>query len=95
VQPVGKLDQQHSHVVGDRQQQFAQVLGLLGLAGDDIELLQLGEAFDQMADLGAENLVDLGAGRLGVLDRVVQQGCDVRRVVELQVGEDRCDFERM
>ena len=31
VQPVGELDEQHAHIVGDRQQQLAQVLGLLGL----------------------------------------------------------------
>ncbi len=39
VQPVGELDQQHAHVGGDRQQQLAQVLGLLRLAGDEVELL--------------------------------------------------------
>ena len=53
VQPVGELDQQHAHVVGDRQQQLAQVLGLLRLLGDEVELLQLGQAVDQRADLAA------------------------------------------
>ena len=73
VQPVGELDQQHAHVVGDRQQELAQVLRLLGLARDEVEPLQLGEALDQLADVLAEQLVDLGAGGLGVLDGVVQQ----------------------
>ncbi|MCY1236866.1 hypothetical protein D9M72_495390 [compost metagenome] len=41
VQAIGKLDQEDAHVVGDRQQQFAQVLSLLGLLGDEIELLDL------------------------------------------------------
>jgi hypothetical protein len=50
---------------------------------------------DQRADFGAEQLVDLSERRLGVLDRVVQHGCDDGGVVELQVGEDRRDFERM
>ena len=40
-------------------------------------------------------LVDLGAGGLGVLDGVVQQRRDDGGVVELEVGEDRRDFERM
>ena len=95
VQPVGELDQQHAHVVGDGEQELAQVLGLLGLARDEVELLQLGQALDQMADVGAEDLVDLGARRRRVLDRVVQQRRRDGGVVELEVGQDRRDFERM
>ena len=95
VQAIGELDQQHADIVGDRQQQLAQVLGLLGLARDQFQPLQLGQALDQRADLVAENLVDLGAGRLGILDRVVQQRGDDGGVVELEVGQDRRDFERM
>ena len=41
VQPVGELDQQHAHVVGDGEQELAQVLGLLGLARDEIERFSL------------------------------------------------------
>ena len=74
------------------QQQLAQVLGLLGLARDQLQPLQLGEPFDQRADLVAEHIVDLGARRLGILDRVVQQRGDNRGVIELEVGEDRGDF---
>ena len=51
VQAVGELDQQHPHVVGDRQQELAQVLRLLGLLGDQVELLELGQALDQRADV--------------------------------------------
>ena len=29
VEPVGQLDEQDTHVVGDREQQFSEVLGLL------------------------------------------------------------------
>ncbi len=47
------------------------------------------------ADLVAEQAVDLGAGGVGILDRVVQQRRRDGGVVELQVGEDRGDFERM
>ena len=95
MQPVGELDQQHAHVVGDRQQELAQVFRLLGFLGDEVELLQLGQALDQRADIVAEQLVDLGAGRLGVLDGVVQQRGGDGRVVELEIGQDRRDFERM
>ena len=95
VQPVGELDQQHAHVVGDGEQELAQIFGLLRLLGDEIELLQLGQAFDQNADVVAEQAVDLGAGRVGVLDRVVQQRRGDGRVVELELGEDRGDLERV
>jgi hypothetical protein len=36
VQAVGELDQEHAHVLRDRQQELAQVLRLLGLLGDQI-----------------------------------------------------------
>ncbi len=95
MQPVGELDQQHADVIGDGEQQLAQILRLLGLLGDQVELLDLGEALDQRADLRAEQLVDLVAGRPGVLDGVVQQGRDDGGVIELEVGEDRRHFERV
>ena len=43
------------------------------LLRDEVELADLGEALDQPADVLAEHLVDLGAGGVGVLDRVVEQ----------------------
>ena len=95
VQAVGELDQEHADVVGDRQQQLAQVLGLLGFARHQFQPLQLGQALHQRADLGPEDVVDLGAGRLGILDGVVQQRRDDGGVVELEIGEDRGDLERM
>ena len=95
VQTVGQLDQENANVIGDRQQQLAQVFRLLGLARNQFQPLQLGEALDQRADFMAEDLVDFGAGGLGVLDGVVQQRGDDGGVVELEVGEDRRDFQRM
>jgi hypothetical protein len=95
VQAIGELHQQHPHVVGDRKQQLAQVIGLGGLLGDENEPGELGQPLDQGADVGAESLVDLGAGCLGVLDRVVKQRRRDRRVVELEVGQDGGDFQRV
>ena len=37
VQSVGELDQQHAHVVGDREQELAEVLGLRGALRDEVE----------------------------------------------------------
>ena len=56
---------------------------------------ELGQALDQRADVLAEHLVDLGAGGGGILDGVVQQRRGDGGVVELEVGQDRRDFERM
>ena len=59
VQAIGELDQQDADVARYGDQQLAEVLGLLGLLGDEVELLDLGQALDQGADLLAELLVDL------------------------------------
>lgn len=95
MQAVGELDQQHAHIFRDRQQQLAQVLRLLGLLGDEIELLQLGQALDQLAHFRTEQIVDLGPRRGRVLDGVVQQGDSDRRLIHVHFGEDGGDFERM
>ena len=95
VQAVGELDQQHPHVVGDRQQKLAEVLRLLGLARHQVELFQLGEALDQMTDIGTEDLVDLGPRGRRVLDGVVQERRRDGGVVELEVGQNGRHFKRM
>ena len=95
VQPVCELDQKHAHVIGHGKKQLAQVFGLLRLAGDEVETLDLGKALDQRADLVAKELVDLVTRRGGVLDRVMQQRDRDRRLVHVQVGQDRRDFERV
>ena len=95
VQPVGELDQQHARVVGDGEQQLAEILRLLGVLGGEVEPVELGQALDQSADLRAEDLVDLLARGGGVLDRVVQNRGDDGRVVELEIGENRRHFKRM
>ena len=95
MQAVGQLDQQHAHVLGNGEQQLAQVFGLGFLARDEVEALDLGQAVDDLADLGAEHLVDLGAGGVGILDGVVKQRHGDGGIVELEIGEDGGDFERM
>ena len=95
VQPVGEFHQQHADIVGNRQQQAAQILGLFGLLGHEIDALELGQAFDQIADAVAEHLVDLGARCVGILDGVVQQRDRDRLLVEMQIGQDGGDFQGM
>ena len=95
VEAVGELDQQHAHIRRDREQELAQIFGLLGLAGDEVELLQLGQAVDQRTDFRTEFLVDFGFRCGGVFDGVVEQCRHDGRIVELKVGQDRGDFERV
>ncbi|MNS81386.1 hypothetical protein D3C72_1150980 [compost metagenome] len=54
MQAVGELDQENAHVVGNGEQQLAKVFGLFRLAGNEVELLELGEAFHKPADIFAE-----------------------------------------
>ena len=58
-------------------------------------LRQLGHAVDEAGDVLAEQLLDLFGGGERVLDRVVEDRGDDRLVVELEVGEDARDLDRM
>ena len=95
VQAIRELDEQHPHILGDGQQQLAKIFRLFGALGDEIQLLELGQAIDQARDLGAEEMLDLLLRGGGVLDRVVQDRSHDGGVVKPEVGEDGGDFERM
>ena len=95
VQTVGEFDEQNAHIVGDGEQQLAKILRLHGAFGDEIKPFELGQAFDEPADVGPEKLVDFLAGRIRIFDRVMQNSRDNGRVIELEVGQDGGDFERM
>ena len=62
---------------------------------NNFQLGQLGDAVDQIGDLLAEIRLDVLIGGERVLDRVVQQRGDDGGHVELEVGEDGGDFQRM
>src|SRR5579885_2182498 len=57
VQPVGELDEQHANVLRHSEQEFAEVLCLLGPLRDKIEFLKLGQTFNEIADFRAKELV--------------------------------------
>ncbi len=95
VQAVGKFDEQHARIVGDGEQKLSKALGLLRVFGREVELVELGQSFDEAADLRPEHAVDVVAGDFCVFDGVVQHRSDDRRIVELEIGEDGGDFERM
>lgn len=87
--------QQHAHIVSNGEKELAKVFSLLGALGDKIKPLDLGEAFDQAANLGAKQLVDFLPRRRRVLNRVMQHGSHDGGVVELHVGQNGGNFERM
>ncbi len=63
--------------------------------GQLLDLGELGDPVDQLGDVGAEVLLDVLDRRQRVLDRVVEQRGDDRLLVELQVGHQPGDLDRM
>ena len=95
VQPVGELDQDHPHVLGHRHDQLPVVLGLGVLAALELDPRQLGDALDELGDLVAELVLDRLQVGVRVLDDVVEERGGDRLLVEVQLGEDLRDAERV
>ncbi len=95
VKTVGELDEDDAEVLRHRHHHLADVLGLLLLVGPDGDAAQLGHALDQVRHLRTELLLDLVGGEGGVLHGVVEQRRGERLSVELEVGEDGGDLERV
>jgi hypothetical protein len=81
--------------VRHRDHHLAEVLGLLLGAAGKSDLRDLGDTVDQDGDFAAEELAHLVERRHRVLDHVVQQAGYDRRQVELELGDDERDVERM
>ncbi len=95
VQAVGHLDEHDADVRDHGQQHLADVFGLVVFLVGELDLVELGDAFDDVRDLLAEAPGDLGRGHVGVFDRVVQQAGGDGGGVHLHLGEDLADFQRM
>ncbi|GAA3080234.1 hypothetical protein GCM10020254_25720 [Streptomyces goshikiensis] len=93
VEAVGELDGHDADVVAGGDEHLAEGLGLGG--GAVVDLLDLGDAVDDEADLVAELLADLIEGHLGVLDRVVEQRGRQGRCLGAEFGQDQGHGERM
>ena len=87
VQAVGQLDQDDADVVHHGQHHLAHVFGLRFFGRGEIDLADLGDAFDDVGDLLAEFGLDLVDGDGGVFDRVVQQAGGDGRGVEPHLGQ--------
>ena len=95
VQAVGQLDDDDADVGDHGQQHLADVLGLVLLAVGKLDLVQLGDAFDDVRHLLAEALLDLFGGHIGVFDGVVQQAGGDGGGVHLQLRQHQRDLQRM
>ncbi len=93
VQAVGQLDEDDAHVGHHGQQHLAHVLGLAVFAVGELDLVDLGDAFDDVRHLVAESGVDFLAGCGRVFDRIVEQAGGDGRGVELHLGQDFRHFE--
>ena len=95
VQAVGQLHQDDADVVDHREQHLAEVLRLALLARRKRDGADLRHAFDDVGDLGAEELLDALDGGQRVLDDVVEEPGGDGHGVELHVGQEVGDGERM
>ena len=95
VRAIGELDQDHAQIAHHRQQHLAEVLGLRLLAVLEADLIELGDAIDDLGDIVTEARGDIGLGDRGVFDDVVQDRPDDGVGVQMQVGEDLGGRHRM
>lgn len=93
VQSVREFDRHHADVVAGGDEHLTEGLGLGG--GAVVDLLQLGHAVDEEADLLAELLADLIERHIGVLDGVVEQRRRQGGGLGAEFGEDQGHRERM
>jgi hypothetical protein len=88
-------DQDDAHVACHREQHLAEVLGLGIRLGLELDAVELGQTVDGLRDRLAEALGDLLLGT-SVSSSVVQQRRHHRRLgVELPVGDDLGDRDRV
>ena len=95
VQPVGELDEDDAHVARHRQQHLAKRLGLRLFLGRKLQLVELGQSIDQLCGGRAELLDQSRLGDAAVLDRVVHQRGHHCLRVELPLGTQSSDRDRV
>ena len=95
MQAVGELDEDDADVVDHREQHLAEVLRLTLLARRKRDGADLGDALDDVGDLGAEELPDALDRGQRVFDDVVQEAGGNGDGVELHVGQKVGDRERV
>ena len=95
VRAVGQLHQDDAYIVGHGQQHLAEGLCLIFLAGAELELVELGQAVDQVCHMGTELFRELGLGDPRIFHGVMEQGSHESLCVELPLGTLCSDRDRM
>jgi hypothetical protein len=95
MEAVGELDEDDPQVLRHRDHHLPDVLGLLLLVGAERDPAQFRHPIHEARDFRAELALDLLGGERGVLHGVMEKGGGNGRRVELQVGEDGRDLERV
>ena len=88
VQTVGEFDQGHAQIARRRHEQLAEVFRLLSFVGINLKVGEFGYAIDKISDLTSEPFFDNGEGRARVLNRIMKERGDNRRVIHLLFSED-------
>ena len=95
MQPVRELHQDHAHVLRHGHQHLADVLGLGLLLAAEGDLVQLGDTGDELAHGGAETALEILDRQVGVFHGVMEDGRRQRVPIELELGEDGRNTQRM
>ena len=95
VQPVRQLDEQHAQIFGHGEQEFAQIFRRPLILRHLLDLAELGDAIDQPGNILAEILLHILDRGEGILHRIVEQRGDDGFLIELQIGHQSRDFDRM
>ena len=95
MQAIGELYEEYADVIRQRQQEFSQVLSGTFVFRLGLDLAELGDAVDKPRDVLSKQLLDLVGGCKSILDRVVEDRGGDRLVVELEVGQDSGDLDRV
>ena len=95
VQPIRQLHQQHTDIPAHGQDQFAEILGLLGAVGLQFQASQLGDTVNQAGDLLAKAALDLRQLVGGIFDNIVQQRGGDRGNIQPVASQDIGHRDRM
>ena len=87
VESVGNLDEHHTDILAHGQQQLAEVFGLQRCLVAENAARNLGQAADKLGNLGAELLLDVLNGVVGIFNHIVEK-CGAYR------GRAQTDFLR-
>ena len=95
MQPVGKLYQHNANILRHCKKHFAEVFDVCFFLGNTFDFIELCHALNKHCNLLAELVFYLLVAERSVLNNIVQQACDNRFRVKLNVGKYARNLKRM